>query len=73
MVPAASIPGVHGGSIPSAPIARRPMSVGLTAAAATAIRTSPSPGSRTARSMTVQDLGTAGLRDADRARHGSRA
>ena len=61
-VPAASIPGVHGGSSPWAPVARRPMSVGLTAAAATAIRTSPSAGSRTGRSMTSRTSGPPGSR-----------
>ena len=68
--PAASMPGVHGGARSATPAWRRPMSVGLTAAAATAIRTSPGPGSRTGAVDDLQDLGTSGLDDADRACHG---
>ena len=50
--PAASMPGTQGGASPSRPRSRRPMSVGLTAAALTASRTSPGPASRTERSTT---------------------
>src|SRR3954468_11434903 len=59
--PAASMPGIHGGarSLPP-PCSRRPVSVGLTAAARTAIRPSSGPGARTSRSTTVRTSGPPG-------------
>src|SRR3954451_12518481 len=60
-MPAASMPGTHGGSRSCpAPFSRSPTSVGLTAAARTAMRTSPGPGARTSRSTTVKISGPPG-------------
>src|SRR4051812_31949215 len=60
-MPAASMPGTHGGSRSCpAPFSRRPTSVGLTAAARTAMRISPGPGARTSRSTTVKISGPPG-------------
>ncbi len=64
-VPAASIPGVHGGGTSVLPRVRVPTSVGLTAAKRTRMRTSPAAGSRTGRSMTRRTSGPPGSGIAD--------
>jgi hypothetical protein len=54
------MPGTHGAGRSSAPRWRRAVSVGLTAAALTAILTSPSRGSRTGSSATLTTSGPPG-------------